>query len=312
MLKVILLNCRNESRDHKTFIFPHHDLNLKRNTHWGAWRARYWFCSLHQNPDSPNFSRNQTSPVYFSVFEFQFLFHAQLIGFFFIKASIKHYLVSIKISMRVLSTFFRAPEYWQADNPKKAVFDVSSRDRDPSIPLLRAWHLATCFLREAPKLWINFNWQINVILFDSEFWFFENSIFAYTFESSQHSQTSLSITTGVNSCIMVATETVFVLRIVSFNNHPILFFWLNSDGSKLSNFLKEYSRNSNQVFAIKTDLLSFFKFAIWSFLLEFESLFTKSFKLLSSVDWTRTAKRNFSSWQTSVLKPVLLQLQLLF
>ena len=110
---------------------------------------------------------------------------------------------------------------------------------------------------------------------------------------------------------MVATETIFVLRIVSFNNYSILFFWLKSDGSKLSNFLKEYSRISNQVFNIKTDLLSFFKISIWSFLLEFESLFTKLFKLLRSVDWTRTAKENFSSWPTSVLKPVLLQLHLL-
>ena len=143
--------------------------------------------------------------------------------------------------MRVLSTFFRAPEYWQAHNTKKAVFDVSSRDWDPSIPLLQVWHLASWFLPEASKLWINFNWQIIVILFDPEFWFFENSIYAFTFDSSQHSQSSLSTTTGVSSCIMIATVTVSLLRIVSFINYPILFFWLNSDGSKFQTFERIFS-----------------------------------------------------------------------
>ena len=109
-LRMVILNSGLEFRDHKTFEIFNHDLNLKRNTHWGALRAKDWFFSLHRNPDSLKFSRNQTSPVSPSVSEFHFFISHRTVSFFFIKASIKNYLVSVIISMRILSTFFLASE----------------------------------------------------------------------------------------------------------------------------------------------------------------------------------------------------------
>ena len=190
---------------------------------------------LHQSLDRSKFPKNLLLITFLDIQTHPFL-PPIFTGFISsVKISVKNLLVVKTFSMVILLIFFLALEYWLADIPYNAIYDVSSRHWNSYFSVARG--LAPSIMVSATNAkHVEFYWQIKPLIFSSH----QNldslkiSDYAFAFDLSRHAKWHLTAPTGLISFTKITTKRFPLLKRVSTHNFPFRSLQLTSGSPKKS------------------------------------------------------------------------------